>query len=113
LIQFDDWDHIRIDIDFWIQEMRLIDIDGDGLLDVVVRTGRSGFYPLSVLLQQSGGQLQAPRALFAADGFGYAATLPVVIDENLDGFPDLLYVGTHEGDRESAGGVTAVHQRPH
>ena len=62
---------------------------------------------------QERGQLQAPRALFPADGFGYATTLPIMIDENLDGFPDLLYVGSHEGDKQSAGSVTVVHQRPH
>jgi len=89
-----------------------MDVDRDGRLDVVERTIRSsGFYPLSVLLQSPGGELQAPRALFSEDGFGHAATLPVEIDENLDGFPDLLYVGTHEGDKQSAG-VTVVHQRP-
>jgi hypothetical protein len=106
-------DPLATDFDFWIEEMCLIDVDGDGRLDVVERTIRSsGAYPLSVLLQGSGGQLQAPRALFPADGFGYAATLPIEIDEDLDGFPDLLYVGTHEGDKESSG-VTLVHQRPH
>jgi hypothetical protein len=105
-------DPLATDFDFWIEEMRLMDVDGDGRLDVVERTIRgSGFYPLSVLIQSPGGPLQAPRALFAADGFGYAATLPIMIDENLDGFPDLLYVGSHEGDKESSG-VTVVHQRP-
>jgi hypothetical protein len=104
-------DPLATDFDFWIQEMGLMDVDGDGRLDVVERTRGGGFYPLSVLLQSPSGVLQAPRALFAADGFGHAATLPIVIDENLDGFPDLLYVGTHEGDKESAG-VTVVHQRP-
>jgi hypothetical protein len=100
--------------DFWIEEMCLMDVDADGRLDVVERTIRSsGLYPLSVLLQSPGGELRAPRALFAADGFGYAATLPVVIDENLDGFPDLLYVGSHEGDKQTGNGVTVVHQRPH
>ncbi len=107
-------DPLADNFDFWIEEMCLMDVDADGRLDVVERTIRSsGLYPLSVLLQSPGGELRAPRALFAADGFGYAATLPVVIDENLDGFPDLLYVGTHEGDKQTGGGVTVVHQRPH
>jgi hypothetical protein len=106
-------DQLATDFDFWIEEMCLIDIDGDGRLDVVERTIRDGVYPLSVLLQSPDGQLQAPRALFPADSFGgQSATLPVVIDENLDGFPDLLYVGSHERDNQSSG-VTVVHQRPH
>jgi hypothetical protein len=96
---------LATDFDFWIEDMCLMDVNGDGRLDVVEKTIVAGAYPLSVLLQSPAGELQAPRALLPADGFGHAGTLPIMIDENLDGFPDLLYAGT--------GGVTVVHQRPH
>jgi len=82
-------DVLASDIDFWIYEMRMVDIDGDGRQDVVVHTGRSGFYALSVFMQQPGGALAPPRALFPADGFGGAGSLPVALDENGDGSPDL------------------------
>jgi hypothetical protein len=105
-------DVLASDFQFSITEMRLVDIDGDGRADVVFKTGSSGFFPISVRLQQSDGSLAAPRALVATDGFGYASTLPVVFDENGDGFPDLAYLGTHEPDHGGSG-VVLVHQRPH
>jgi FG-GAP-like repeat len=105
-------DVLAIPVDFWPREMFLSDINGDGLQDVVVRASRSAMYPFSVLIQSPGGGLRQARALFASDDFGGAGSLPVVTDENLDGFDDLVFVGGHMPERESSG-VAIVHQRPH
>ena len=87
----------------------LVDVDGDGHLDLVVGTGYSGAAPTRQTVvyynDGSGDFTKRPRTQFPLGAFGATATVDdiVALDVNDDGRTDLLVLTTQSTPQQDAG----------
>jgi len=105
---------LQVNVDNRFHASLLVDIDGDGHLDLVVGSGYAGESPsLQTVVYYNDGVgdfTRRPRTQFPFGRFGATATVDdiVALDVNDDGRMDLLVLTTQSGARQDVGMAVQV-----